>query len=144
MARRHFHSDTLTPWIELRFDRSAGPGGQNVNKLNTRATLLFDFNDCTLLTGDQRVRIRVRLASRLAKDGRLRVVSQRHRTQSANRAAAEERLVELLAEALFVPRRRRPTRPTAASRQRRLTAKRQRGETKRQRRRPGGADADSG
>ena len=121
----------LAPWIEVRFDRSAGPGGQNVNKLNTRATLLFDFEQTTVLKDAEKTRIRNRLASRFSRDGRLRVVSQRGRTQAANREYAEVRLLELLAAALHVQKRRRPTKPTGASRERRLRAKRERGARKR-------------
>ena len=142
MAARQFDSATLKPWVDAQFDRSSGPGGQHVNKVNTRVTLFFDLDNCPLLSDDERRRIRARLAGRLSSDGRVRVVSQRHRSQTANRDAAEHRLAELLTEALAVPKRRRPTRPTAASRHRRLTAKRQRGETKRLRQRPRGADGD--
>jgi len=124
----------LRPWLEFRFDRAEGPGGQNVNKLNTRATLLFDFEGCARLTPDERTRLRARLTSRLAADGRLRVVSQRQRSQLANRVAAEERLLELLQAALQTPKRRRPTRPTAAAQARRVQAKRLRSHTKRLRR----------
>ncbi len=121
----------LQPWLEVRFARSSGPGGQNVNKLNTRVTLLFDFQLCDLLTDAQKQRIQHRLATRRSRDGRLRVVSQQTRTQVANRAAAERRLVELLREALKVRKPRRATRPTPAARERRLAAKRRRSELKR-------------
>ena len=140
MPRRQLDSAALIPWIEVRYDRSEGPGGQNVNKANTRATLLFDFHACPLLSTADRHRLRLRLSSRLARDGRLRVVSQRYRTQRTNRAAALERLVELLDEALHVARVRRATRPTLGSRERRLQTKRQRGEIKRQRQRRPASD----
>jgi ribosome-associated protein len=140
MARQRFDISELTPWIEIRFGPAAGPGGQNVNKVSTRATLLFDFAACPLLTAPQKTRLRQRLATRLSREGRLRIVSQRERFQVRNRAAAEQRLLELLTEALHVPARRRPTRPTAASRARRLTAKRQRGQIKRLRQRRPTAD----
>ncbi|RMF85685.1 MAG: aminoacyl-tRNA hydrolase, partial [Planctomycetota bacterium] len=107
--------------------------GQNVNKLSTRATLLLDFEDATTFDESQKRRIRTQLVSRLARDGRLRVVSQRGRTQAENRRLAEARLLDLLTAALAVRKRRRLTRPTAASRERRLKAKRLRGERKRQR-----------
>lgn len=120
----------LSPWIEVRYDAASGPGGQHVNKVATRATLLFDFTACDRLSPVQRERIRQRYATRLARDGRLRVVAQRHRSQAGNRAAAEARLLELLAVALHVPKTRRPTRPTAGARGRRLAEKRRRSETK--------------
>ncbi|MBN2448412.1 MAG: aminoacyl-tRNA hydrolase [Phycisphaerae bacterium] len=130
----------LTPWCEVQFSRSAGPGGQNVNKVSTRATVLLDFEACTRLSDWQKARIRGRLRTRLARDGRLRVVSQVERTQARNRNRAERRLIELLAEAFTVQKSRRPTAPTRGSRERRLEAKRQRGDVKRQRRSRPGAD----
>lgn len=126
--------ETFRPWLEARFSRSPGPGGQNVNKVSTRVTLLFDVGACSLLTNVQKARIRARLRTRMARDGRLRVISRRERTQARNRAAAEHRLLELLVEAASAPQVRHPTRPTAASRRRRLDAKRQHGERKQQRR----------
>ncbi len=123
----------LEPWMEVRFARSGGPGGQHVNKVSTRVTLLLDFEHCPCFDTTQRRRIARRLATRLAHDGRLRVVSQRERSQRRNRAAAEQRLIELLVEALRRRRPRRPTRPTRGSRERRLREKRLRGETKRRR-----------
>jgi ribosome-associated protein len=139
MSRRQFDISDLTPWIEFAFERSAGPGGQNVNKVSTRAVLLFDFAACPLLSSADKARIRQRLRNRLTRDGRLRVVSQGERSQVRNRAAAEERLLELLASALYVAPRRRPTVPTAGSRERRLRGKRLRSATK-QRRSPPAED----
>lgn len=130
----------LAPWCEYRFDTSGGPGGQHVNKVSTRATLLFDYAHCTLLSEFQRARLAARLHSRFSSDGRIRVVAQQDRSQSANRAAAAERLVELLTAALAVPRTRVATRPSRAAKRRRIVQKRQRGETKRWR--SGGAGGD--
>lgn len=127
---------SLAPWLSVEFSRSSGPGGQNVNKVSTRVAVLFDFEQCPLLTADQRRRVRAALASRLSADGRVRVTSSRERSQSANRAAAEERLLELLRQALRPRTPRRPTKPTASSRARRLREKQHRAERKRQRTRP--------
>lgn len=130
----------LSPWIELRFDPASGPGGQHVNKVSTRATLLLDFQHCPFFSVAQRARIAERLATRRAHDGRLRVVAQSERSQSRNVAIAEERLLELLTRALHVPKVRRPTRPTASARRRRVQAKRRHGEVKAGRRRPTNRD----
>lgn len=121
----------LAPWLEWRFDPAGGPGGQHVNKVSTRATLLFDFQNCPLFTAEQRDRVARRCASCRTRDGRLRVVARQQRSQAANRAVAEERLLDLLEEALRVRTPRRPTRPTAASRRRRVREKQQRGDVKR-------------
>jgi ribosome-associated protein len=112
---------------------SSGPGGQNVNKVETRVTLLFDLEASPSLTEEHKARIRGRLAGRINKAGVLRVTSQKHRTQAANRQAARERFAELLAEALAPRRPRKRTRVPKAAKKRRLRAKRRRGEIKRQR-----------
>ena len=124
----------------MRFEPARGPGGQNVNKVSTRAVLLFDFEACTLLSDPQRARIAGRYAARLARDGRLRIVAEQARTQVGNRALAERRLLELLASALHVPTPRRATRPTAGSQRRRVQTKRRHGELKQQRRRTCGEE----
>ncbi len=129
--------------ISFRFSRSAGPGGQNVNKVNTRVTLLFDVAKCEGLSDEQRRRILSRLSGRVSKEGLLRVVSQRHRTQKANRQAALERLVELLRGALSRRRVRKKTSVPRAERERRLAEKKKRSLLKKQRRKPGSARLDN-
>jgi ribosome-associated protein len=119
--------------IAFTFARSGGPGGQKVNKTSTRATLLFDVAGSPSLTDAQRDRIMRRLATRISADGRLRVVSQKYRTQTANRRAALERFVELLQEALSERRRRRRTGIPREVREARLEAKKRRGRLKRER-----------
>ncbi len=122
--------------IAYTFSRSSKPGGQNVNKVSTRVTLLFDVEASQSLTDRQRERIGEKLASRIGKDGILRVVSQKYRTQKANREAALERFITLLADALKPRRRRRPTAVPRKVREGRLEAKKRRSRIKRARTRP--------
>ena len=124
----------LRRWIEARFSRSPGPGGQNVNKLDTRVTLLLDFEACGELSGTHKRRIRARLRTRLSRDGRLRVVRHRERTQARNRKAAEVQLLDLLRGVMHEKKRRVPTKPTVAAKRRRLADKRRQGDLKKQRR----------
>ena len=119
--------------LVFRASRCAGPGGQNVNKVNTRITLLFDVANCESFSTVQKRRILSRLATRADKNGILRVVSQRFRTQNANRRAAVERLQQLLADALKTRPVRKKTRIPYAAKQRRLEQKRRRSLLKRQR-----------
>jgi len=126
------------PEHELFFktSRSGGPGGQNVNKLNTRVTVFFDVANTTYFSDVEKRRIIRRLRTRVNKDGVIHVVSQRHRTQRANREAAVERLGELLDGALKRLAKRRKTAVPRWSRQRRLEEKKRRSTLKRQRSQP--------
>jgi len=126
---------TTIPESELAFrtSRSAGPGGQNVNKLNTRVTVLFDVAGSPSLSDEQKRRIRSRLSTRIDKRGVLQVVSQKHRSQEANRRAAVERLQQLLQDALKRRPVRKATTPTVGARERRLKKKKERSHLKRQR-----------
>lgn len=119
--------------IEFKFSRSGGPGGQNVNKVNTRVTLFFDVAGCESFSDGQKQLILRRLATRANKDGVIRVVSQRYRTQRANREAAVERLGELLSEALKKRAVRKKTRVPKYAREKRLEEKKKRGALKKQR-----------
>lgn len=123
------------PEAELTFttSRSGGPGGQNVNKVDTRVTLLFDVAGSPSLSEEQRALIRERLSGRINKEGVLRVVSSRHRTQFANREAAQRRFVELLQQALMPDKDRIRVPVPAAAKERRLQAKRHRKRVKRER-----------
>jgi len=116
--------------IELRFSRSSGPGGQHANTAETRVEAILEVEASSALTDVQKKRV-------IAKSGpTLRAVAQDERSQWRNRELAVERLVEQLREALKVRRRRIATKPTRASRERRLESKKRRSTTKRLRRRP--------
>jgi ribosome-associated protein len=114
--------------VELRFSRSSGPGGQHAQKSETRVEALFDVERSSALTDAQKRRVITRAGPVL------RAVAQDERSQLRNRELAVERLVDQLRSALRVERRRVPTKPTSASRERRLSDKRRRSETKRLRR----------
>jgi ribosome-associated protein len=116
--------------LTVTFSRSSGPGGQNVNKVNSRVILYFDLSGCRSLTDSQKNRIRKHLSGRIDKQGRLRIICQIYRTQSANRNAAVERLVELLAKSLEKRKVRKKTTIPAGARRKRLEAKKQRGHIK--------------
>jgi len=114
--------------IELRFSRSSGPGGQHAQKSDTRVEATFDVEASAALSDAQKRRV-------IAKAGPvLRAVAQDERSQWRNRELATERLVEALREALRVPRKRKPTKPSKAARERCLEAKKRRGNVKRLRR----------
>lgn len=120
------------------FVRSSGPGGQNVNKLSTAVQLRFDVRHSPSLPNDVAVRLMRIAGSRLTKDGVLVITAQQHRTQERNRADALERLIAMIQEAALRPVPRRPTKPTRASKQRRLESKKHRSSVKHLRRsRPG-------
>lgn len=122
--------------LRWRFSRSSGPGGQGVNTADSRVELSFDVARSRVLADDQRARAVRRLGGRLT-DGVLTIVASEHRSQLQNRRAARERLADLLADALAPdPPTRRPTRPSARARRRRVDDKQRRGATKRLRDRP--------
>jgi ribosome-associated protein len=121
--------------ILLRTSRSSGPGGQHANVTASRVEAIFDVEGSPSLTDAQRARLLARAGARVV------AVAQDERSQARNRELALARLADRLARALAVPRNRRPTRPTAASRTKRLEAKRRAGRRKVERRRPAGEDS---
>ena len=122
--------------ISFRYSRSSGPGGQNVNKVATKVTLLFQVAESRVLSDGQKAMISERLGTRISKDGTLHITSERHRTRSANQRDVLSRFADLLAEALTPEKTRRRTRAPSSAKRRRLESKRRRSETKRLRRRP--------
>jgi len=119
--------------LVFKFSRGGGPGGQNVNKVNTRVTAFFDVANSRSFSDVQKARILKGLASRADKGGVIRVVSQRYRTQKANRKAAVERLEELLGGALKKKAVRKKTKVPEAAKRKRLEKKKRRGFLKKQR-----------
>lgn len=130
------------PLAELSFraSRSGGPGGQHVNTSSTRIELWWDAAGSPSLDGEQRALVLERLQSRLTEDGLLRLVAATSRSQAQNKEDTIERFRQLLARALTPVKRRKPTRPGRAAKERRLSEKREHSERKARRRRPRGDD----
>jgi ribosome-associated protein len=126
--------------LEYRASRSGGPGGQHVNTSSTRVEVWWNVAASPTLSDGQRARLLTALATRLDGEGRLRLVSSGSRSQLRNREDVTERLCEVVARALVVPKRRKATKPSRAAKAARLEAKRRRSAVKRERRRSGSED----
>ena len=122
--------------LEIRFVHASGPGGQNINKVSTAVELRFDTRSLDAMTDGMRPRLATLAGQRMTLDGVIVIFAQSFRSQARNREDAIQRLVTLLAEAAVVPRKRRATRPTFGSKQRRLQGKTHRAGIKRLRGKP--------
>jgi len=120
--------------LDVRVSRASGAGGQHVNKTSSRVEIFWNVKASAALSDDQREMLLRRLASRLTSEGSLRIVASDMRSQLRNRGLAEERLVEMVRSALVVPKKRRATRPTRASKEARLDEKKRHSSKKKERR----------
>lgn len=119
--------------VEFVFSRSSGPGGQNVNKVNTQVTAILNLNTCRCLSEGQKTIVRLKCANRIDKENRLQITGSRFRSQQANRDDVIERLNRVITSALVKPKPRKPTKVPYAAKQRRLEGKKIRSAVKKKR-----------
>lgn len=119
--------------VQFIFSRCSGPGGQNVNKVNTQVTAILDLKNCRCLSEGQKAIVRSKLANRIDNEGRLQITGSRFRSQQANREDVIERLNRLIAAALVKPKPRKPTKVPYSAKQRRLDGKKIRSAVKKKR-----------
>lgn len=133
MAETSVYIPDLSDEFQFLTSRSSGPGGQNVNKVNSKVELRFDIQNSTLLSEDQKEILAVKLASKISSEGILSVVSQRDRSQLANKEDAISKFYLMISKALKPVKHRKSTRPTKGSVEKRLTGKRIKAEIKQNR-----------
>jgi ribosome-associated protein len=135
-TRRPITSSLLTSELEFSTSRSSGPGGQNVNKVETKVTLKFDVAGSAILTDEEKATILARLATRITTDGVLVLTAQEKRSQLQNKEAVIAKFDELIAGAFFKPKARKATKPSKAAKQKRFNQKKQQSQKKQWRQRP--------
>jgi ribosome-associated protein len=132
--QREIKNIDFSPEFSFKTSRSGGPGGQNVNKVNTKVELSFDVVNSLLLLDDEKERILQKLSSKLTSENILNITSQSERTQLKNKAECIKKFYETIEKALHVPKKRRPTKISPAQKERRLEMKKQKSEIKASRR----------
>lgn len=130
------HKRDFSAELRFKYSRSSGPGGQNVNKLNTKAEARFNIQDSVLLSDDEKYRLRIKLKTQITKDGELVIENQTARTQTQNKTLVVQKINLLINQALIRQKRRKPSSPTFASKRKRLEKKKQLSAKKINRRHP--------